>query len=282
MQDVIDHIDRLAGCIRKRIQCNPRVGIVLGSGLGTIADAVAEAVLIPYKELPGWPVSTVVGHAGQLVAGKLENQPVLIMQGRVHYYEGYAMAEVTLPIRVMQKIGIDILVLTNAAGSINPDYSPGDVMLIVDSLNLIGMFGLNPLVGANLDEIGPRFPDMNRAFDPQLCELARKAACDNNILLREGVYTSLFGPSFESPADGRFLRLIGVDAVSMSTVPEAIVARHGGMRLLGLSGISNKVNLDNNRPAVDHKTVLEVGKALAPKLEAIIRGVLKRLEASSC
>jgi purine-nucleoside phosphorylase len=198
------------------------------------------------------------------------------MQGRVHYYEGYTMQQVTLPVRVMQRLGINILIVTNAAGAIHPDFVPGDVMLITDNLNLAGMTGLNPLIGPNLDELGPRFPDMSQAYDRQLCDLARKVASENNFILREGVYAGLSGPSFESPADLRFLRIVGADAVGMSTVSEVIVARHGGTRVLGFSGISNKANLDGNTITL-HEEVLDAGRLIVPKLEMLIRGVLRFL-----
>jgi purine-nucleoside phosphorylase len=206
----------------------------------------------------------------------LEGQPVLVMQGRVHFYEGYSMGQVTLPVRVMTRLGIPILFVTNAAGGINPDYVPGDVMLITDNLNLVGMAGANPLMGPNIDELGPRFPDMSRAYDPELMQMARQVASQHGIPLREGVYCGLSGPSFESPADLRFLRLAGADAVGMSTVPEVIVARHGGMRVLGLSGISNKANLDGST-ITTHEEVMEAGKVITPKIETILRGVLRAL-----
>ena len=271
---LLEQIDRLAGEIRLRIKQTPRLGIILGTGLGSLAETIQSPVVIPYQELSDWPVSTVLGHAGRLVSGELENQPVLVMQGRVHFYEGYSMAQVTLPVRVLQRLGIEILVVTNAAGAIHPDYQPGDVMLITDHLNLTGMAGLNPLIGPNLDEFGPRFPDMSRAYDHDLCALARKAAQENDVPLHAGVYVCLSGPSFETPADLRFLRLAGADAVGMSTVPEVTVARHGGTRVLGFSGISNKANLDGNT-STSHEEVLKAGQVLAPKLEAIIRGVLR-------
>ena len=276
MQVSLGQIDRLAGVIRSRVQEKPRIGIILGSGLGRLADAVNKASLIPYQELPGWPISTVVGHAGRLVIGELESQLVLVMQGRVHYYEGYSMAQVTMPVRVMQRLGIEILIVTNAAGAIHPDYLPGDVMLISDHINLTGMAGLNPLIGPNLDEFGPRFPDMSRAYDRELSALARKAAAQGGVPLHEGVYVGLSGPSFETPADLRFLRMAGADAVGMSTVPEVTVARHGGTRVLGFSGISNKANLDGNT-VTSHEEVLEAGQVLAPKIETILRGVLRYL-----
>ncbi len=272
----LQQIDEAADAVRARTSYKPRVGLILGSGLNALAESVQEADVIPYSDLPHWPRSTVPGHAGRLVIGMLEGQPVLVMQGRVHFYEGYSMAQVTLPVRVMIRLGIPMLFVTNAAGGINPAYSPGDVMLITDNLNLIGMAGANPLMGPNIDELGPRFPDMSRAYDPDLMRLARQVAAENKIPLREGVYCGLSGPSFESPADLRFLRLAGADAVGMSTVPEVIVARHGGMRVLGLSGISNKANLDGST-ITTHEEVIEAGKVITPKIETILRGVLRAL-----
>ncbi len=276
MQVSLGQFDHLAEIIRSRVRQKPRIGIILGTGLGGLAETVQPATIIPYQELPDWPASTVVGHPGRLVSGELEGQSVLVMQGRIHYYEGYSMAQVTMPVRVMQCLGIEILIVTNAAGAINPDYLPGDVMLISDHLNLTGMTGLNPLIGPNLEEFGPRFPDMSQAYDRELSALARKVAAENGIQLHAGIYVGLSGPSFETPADLRFLRLAGADAVGMSTVPEVTVACHGGSRVLGFSGISNKANLDGNT-ATSHEEVLEAGRVLTPKLETIIRGVLRYL-----
>jgi purine-nucleoside phosphorylase len=275
-QITLELIDRMAETIRARIQVKARIGIILGTGLGAVAEAVVAPVHIPYQEIPEWPVSTVQGHSGRLVVGTLEKQPVLVMQGRIHYYEGYSMQEVTLPVRVMQRLGVEILIVTNAAGAIHPDFEPGDVMLITDNLNIAGMSGLNPLIGPNLDSLGPRFPDMSQSYDRELCALARQVAGKAGIPLQEGVYAGLSGPSFESPADLRFLRVAGADAVGMSTVPEVIVARHAGTRVLGFSGISNKANLDGDT-VTSHEEVLEAGKLLVPKLNGLIRGVLAAL-----
>jgi purine-nucleoside phosphorylase len=270
-------IDQIAQVARKRIPGQPRIALILGSGLGSLAEAVQDSVVIPYGELPNWPVSTVIGHEGSLVVGKLHQHEVIVMQGRVHYYEGYSMDQVTLPVRVMQRLGVEYLIVTNAAGAVNPEFEPGDLMLITDHLNLIGMAGPNPLRGPNFDELGPRFPDMSQAYDRQLAQLARSVAQDQGVLLREGVYVGLAGPSFETPADLRFLRAIGVDAVGMSTVPEVTVAKHGGQRVLGISGISNKANLDGNT-ITTHEEVLEAGKIMVPKFITVIEGVLDRLE----
>jgi purine-nucleoside phosphorylase len=269
----IEQIDRVTGVVRSKIKNQPRIGLILGTGLGGLAEAVQQPTIIPYSEIPDWPVSTVAGHAGRLVVGEMDGQALLVMQGRIHYYEGYDMAQVTLPVRVMQRLGIEIMIVTNAAGAINPSFEPGDVMLITDHLNIAGMAGLNPLIGPNLNEFGPRFPDMSQAYDRELGELARKVAKEKNILLHEGIYVGLSGPSFETPADLRFLHTAGADSVGMSTVPEVIVARHGGTRVLGFSGISNKANLDGNT-ITSHEEVLAAGSLIVPKLEALIRGVL--------
>ena len=267
-------IDEVTNNVRSRISIQPVVGLILGSGLNGLADSVQNPIHIPYSDLPNFPTSTVHGHVGRFVIGELEGKAVIVMQGRIHYYEGYTMGQVTLPVRVMHRLGVQSMFVTNAAGGVNEDFAPGDVMLITDQLNLMGMSGLNPLMGPNLDEIGPRFPDMSQPYDREYFDLARGVAKKNNITLREGVYAGLSGPSFESPADLRFLRLAGVDAVGMSTVPEVIIARHGGMRVLGLSGISNKANLDGST-ITTHEEVIEAGKVITPKIEAIVRGVLR-------
>ena len=273
-------INLAADYITGKIDAHPNVGLVLGSGLGDLADEVKNATIIPFNEIPHWPVSTIQGHSGRLVVGNLFGASVMVMQGRVHYYEGYSIDRVTFPVRVMQRLGVSVLILTNAAGAINPDYLPGDVMMLNDQINLMGMAGLNPLRGPNLAEFGERFPDMSQPYDRELMTVARTAAQKNSILLHEGVYVGLAGPSFESPADLRFLRIIGADAVGMSTVPEDIVARHGRTRVLGLSGISNKANLDGNTETT-HEEVLAAGKIIVPKLTMIISGVLQTLGDSS-
>ncbi|NIW48263.1 MAG: purine-nucleoside phosphorylase [Gammaproteobacteria bacterium] len=269
-------MDEVADAVRSQISIKPRIAMILGSGLGGLADEVENGLVVPYGDLPNWPTSTVIGHEGALVSGQLEGQDVVVMQGRVHYYEGYTMQQVTLPIRVLQRLGVEILIVTNAAGAVNPDFSPGDLMLITDHLNLIGMAGPNPLRGPNLEEFGPRFPDMSQVYDRELAQTARDVAKKDDISLQEGIYVSLAGPSFETPADLRFLRAIGVDAVGMSTVPEAIVAVHGGTRVLGISGISNKANLDGET-ITTHEEVIEAGKVIVPKLTNLVRGVLQQL-----
>ena len=269
-------IERAAEAIRARIDITPEIGLVLGSGLGSFADSVEDAVVIPTEQIPNWPISTVHGHQGRLVIGKLEGKRVLVLQGRTHFYEGYSMGQITLPIRVMKVLGCEKLIVTNAAGAINQDYAPGDLMIMADHINILGMGGANPLQGPNLDEFGVRFPDMSQPYDPEMLEYAREACREAGVDFHEGVYVVLAGPSFETPAELRFLHNIGADAVGMSTVHEVIVARHSGMRVLGVSGISNKGNLDGGA-ITTHEEVLEAGRVLVPKLTALIRGVLSRL-----
>lgn len=271
----LTQIDEVVTIIKQKVSYKPDYAIILGSGLGNLADSVVDQQVIASSELPFWPQSTVQGHSGRLIFGKLENKTVMVMQGRTHYYEGYPMDQIVLPVRVMERMGISTLIVTNAAGAIHPDFVPGDLMLITDHIGLIGMAGLNPLRGPNLDVFGPRFPDMSQAYDRNLGKIARQISKELNLGIREGVYVCLSGPSFESPADLRFLRAIGADAVGMSTVPEVITARHGGMRVLGISGISNKANLDGNTETT-HEEVLEAGKVIVPKLEKIIREILRR------
>ncbi|MDD5368891.1 MAG: purine-nucleoside phosphorylase [Anaerolineaceae bacterium] len=272
----LNEIDRFAELVKLRAGRQPRIGMILGSGLGELAESIQDRVVIPYTELPDWPISTVEGHQGKMVIGTLEGQDVLGLQGRVHYYEGYSMSQVTLSVRVMQRLGIEILVVTNAAGAINPTFEPGDLMLITDQMSPFTMAGGNPLRGANLDEIGARFPDMSQAYDRVLMDLASKAAGEAGVNLREGVYVYLSGPSYETPAELRFLRLAGADAVGMSTVPEVIIARHGQMRVLGFSGVTNKANLDGNTMTT-HAEVLAAAHDIVPKLTNVVRGVLRKL-----
>lgn len=272
----IEQIDDVINAIQAKTKHQPTVGMILGSGLGGFAAAVQNADIIPFNDLPHWPKSTVMGHSGQLVIGELHGKTVMVMQGRVHFYEGYSMSQITLPIRVMKRMGINTLVVTNAAGAINPDFEPGDLMLITDNLNLVAMMGFNPLIGPNMDEFGLRFPDMSQVYDREYMDITRQIAAKNNVVLHEGVYAGLSGPSFESPADLRFLHMIGSAAVGMSTVPEVIVARHSGMRVLGISGISNKANLDGNTTTT-HEEVLEAGEVMVPKLITLLTGFLKKI-----
>lgn len=272
----IEDMDRIVDEIRSKISVQPTIGLILGSGLGPLSESIQDPTIIPYHDLPGWPLSTVEGHAGELIIGKLEGKDVLVMNGRIHYYEGYEMSQVTLPIRVMQRLEIEILLVTNAAGGVNQDFTPGNPMLITDHLNLLGMAGPNPLRGPNMEEFGTRFPDMSQAYDRDLIELTQRVAKELGITLYEGIYVCLAGPTFETPADLRFLLNAGVDAVGMSTIPEVIVANHGGQRVLGISGITNSSKLYGEAETT-HEEVIETGKILAPKMMELIRGILRAI-----
>jgi len=271
-----NEIDAATDAVRARLTTIPDIALILGSGLGELAESVENATIIPTQEIPFWPVSTVPGHKGRLVIGELEGKKVLVLQGRTHYYEGHQISKIGLPIRVMQRLGVKTLILTNASGGLNDDYYPGDLMIIKDHLGLLPMAGENPLRGPNLDEFGPRFPDMSAIYNPELIELTENVAAQLGVEMRKGVYVGLSGPSFETPADCRFLKMVGADAVGMSTVPEAIVAKHGGMAVLGIATITNKIDPDGTNQA-SHQEVLEVGDQLAPKLMKVIRGVLQNL-----
>lgn len=272
------HFLEAAGAIRAFSPLQPTIALVLGSGLNSLAGEVEDAVTVPYANIPHFPMSTIPGHAGRLVIGQLEGQPVIVMQGRAHFYEGYAMQHATMPIRVFRELGVETLILTNAAGGLNKHYQTGDLMLISDHINFVGMAGENPLRGPNDPDLGPRFVDMSKTYDRGLRSLALAVAAEQGLPLHQGVYVGLAGPTFETPADVRFLRLIGADAVGMSTVPEAIVARHGGMRVMGVSGISNvAIDSIDSEGEASHEEVLEAGALLAPRMTALIRGVLARL-----
>lgn len=271
-------IQEAADAVSQRTDYTPRIGLVLGSGLSGLADAVVDADVIAVDDIPHWPTSTAPGHAGRLVIGTLEAKPVLVLQGRVHYYEGYEMSQVTLPVRVMQRLGVETLILTNAAGGLNPEFEAGDLMLIRDHLNFLGLAGQNPLRGPNDDSTGPRFPDMTEPYDRQLRGLAHEVAKDQEITLREGVYAYVAGPSYETPAELRFLLTVGADAVGMSTVPSVVVARHGGLRVLGISTITNMATPDPEPgQQTTHEEVLEVGRIVVPRLTRLIHGILRRL-----
>jgi len=262
--------------IQNKTELKPQIGLVLGSGLGKLADTLADRTVIPYADIPGWPQSTVEGHHGNLVIGELEGQTVVAQQGRAHFYEGYTMQQVTFPIRVMHFLGIETLILTNAAGGINKSYQMGDLMLINDHINIPGMTGQNPLMGPNDNSLGPRFLGMAQTYDRQLREIAKQVAEKESIPLHEGVYTGLSGPAFETPAEIRMLRVIGTDAVGMSTVHEVLVARHVGMRVMACSGITNVTidQVDTDRET-DHEEVIEAGKVLVPRLTTLVKGVLR-------
>lgn len=250
----------------------PEVGIVLGSGLGGLANGIDVEYAIPYSDIPNFPVSTVKGHQGQLLFGTIAGRKVIAMQGRFHYYEGYSMSEVTLPIRVMRELGIKFLILSNASGAMNPDFNVGDVMLITDHINLMP----NPLIGKNIDNMGPRFPEMSEAYDTTLLDTARKIARDNNIKVREGVYVAATGPTYETPSEYNFYRIIGGDCVGMSTVPEVIVARHMSLPVFAISAIAD-LGGKELRCKVSHEEVLKAATMAEPKMTTIIKEMLKTL-----
>jgi purine-nucleoside phosphorylase len=264
--------------LRERLPADftPRALVILGSGLGSLADAAEPVAVIPYGEIPGFAASTAPGHAGRLVCGYVGPTPVALMQGRMHYYEGYSLEEVTFPVRVLRALGADTLVVTNAAGGLTPSFRVGDLMLISDHLNLLGFGGPNPLRGPNDDTLGPRFLPMNPCYDMGLLELARHVAHEQGLEVRKGIYTIIPGPSFETNAELRFLRMAGGDAVGMSTVPEVMVARHGGMRVLGISCITNMAVADSE-DEVNHEAVLAAAAEAGPRFAALLRGILIQL-----
>ena len=258
----------------------PTIGLVLGSGLGKLADTFADRVVIPVAEIPCWPQSTVAGHQGNLVIGELEGQVVAAQQGRAHFYEGYSMHEVTFPIRVMKELGIHTVMLTNAAGGVNKDFQVGDLMLLEDHINLPGMSGANPLMGPNDDELGLRFVGMSQTYDRRLRQRALAVARKQGIPLHSGVYVGLSGPFFETPAEIRMIRVIGGDAVGMSTVNEVLVARHAGMRVMACSGITNRtIDQVDSDLETNHEEVLEAGEVIVPRLATILKGVLSSISA---
>jgi purine-nucleoside phosphorylase len=270
--------DAAIAAIRARTGLQPKVGLVLGSGLGGLADTLENRTVIPYADIPGWPQSTVVGHSGNLVIGYLEGCLVAAQQGRAHFYEGYTPHQITFPIRVMHFLGVNTVILTNAAGGLNPKYRTGDLMLLNDHINFVGMSGNNPLMGPNDDSIGPRFLGMVHTYDADLRRAARRVAEAEGITLHEGVYVCLSGPTFETPAEVRMLRTLGGDAVGMSTVPEVLVARHAGMRVMAYSGITNEaIDSVDAQAETNHEEVLDAGAVLVPKLTAILRGVLREI-----
>jgi len=270
--------EEAAAYIRTKSNQQPKIGLILGSGLSPLAEEIEQADRIPYHEIPHFPVSGVPGHAGQLVIGTLAEKSVLVMQGRTHFYEGYSMQHITLPVRVMQVLGVDTLIVTNAAGGINPAFEAGDLMLIRDHINMVGFGGSTPLRGPNIEQFGPRFPSMTQAYHRDLQQLAHQVAQAEGISLQEGIYMSLAGPTFETPAEIRFCRTVGADAVGMSTVPEVIVANHGGMRVLGLSSITNITITDyDTEEETNHEEVLETGKIIVPKLITLLRGILAEI-----
>lgn len=273
MPDFEKRLKKAAQYINSRITIKPEIGLILGSGLGALADQINNPVAIPYADIPHFPVSTVEGHAGKLVVGELQGRHVVAMQGRFHFYEGYPLQDVTFPVRVMQMIGVTKLAVTNAAGAVDKSFNPGDLMLITDHLN---MQGTNPLIGPNLKEFGPRFPDMSTPYHPDLLRIAREVAAEQGVSLREGVYACMTGPSYETPAEIRMLRSFGAHAVGMSTVPEVIVAVHSGMQAIGISCITNMAAGVLDQP-LNHEEVMETSARVKELFTKLMQGLIARI-----
>lgn len=274
MSAAYEKLQKCLACIREKTDFVPKVALVLGSGLGDYAEGIEVSAVVPYNEIEGFPVSTVPGHKGQFIFGYVGDVPVVCMQGRVHYYEGYSISDVVLPIRLMKLMGAQILFLTNAAGGLQDDMAPGDFMLIKDH---ISCFAPNPLIGPNIDEFGPRFPDMTGVYDYELQRIIRKNASTQGILVHEGVYAQLTGPSYESPAEIQMLKRMGVDAVGMSTVVEAITARHMSMKVCGISCISNLAAGISENP-LSHEEVQIAGKEAAPYFKSLVTACVKDMK----
>lgn len=275
MDDRIERINKAASFVKERLGGRePFAGVVLGSGLGKLADRIENQTVIDYKEIPGFPVSTAIGHAGKLIAGTLGGKFIVAMKGRFHYYEGYPMDLVTLPIRVMKVLGIKYLFVSNAAGGVNFDFKIGDLMIIKDHINLLP----NPLIGKNLDDFGPRFPDMTRPYEPSLIALAEKTGASLGIALKKGVYLAGTGPSYETPSEYKYFRMIGADAVGMSTIPEVIVARHSSIPVFGVSVITNEAHDDYAEDYVnDGDDVVAAADAAADRMTALFAGIIEAL-----
>jgi purine-nucleoside phosphorylase len=271
---MLQKIKETAEFIKQKIKIEPEIGIILGSGLGGLGNKIEDAEAISYKDIPNFPVSTVEGHSGKLIFGKLGNKNVVAMQGRFHYYEGYGMKEVTFPVRVMKLLGVKDLIVSNAAGGLNPDYKTGALMIITDHINF---FPENPLRGKNLDEFGPRFPDMSRVYNQELIEKAEKIAKENNIAVEKGIYIGSPGPTLETKSEYRLFRIFGADATGMSTVPEVIVAHHQGMRVFGMSVITNGSAPADPQGETTHEEVQNVAGSVEPKMTKIISELIKQM-----
>lgn len=273
MEQIAIKIKEAVQVIKAHSNVNPRAGLILGSGLGDLAEEIEDAVKLKYEDIPHFPVSTVPGHAGQLVIGQLRGQPVVAMQGRFHFYEGYSMQEVTFPVRVMKGLGVDTLVVTNACGGMNSRFQPGDLMIIEDHLN---MTGANPLIGPNDETLGPRFPDMSRAYSPELIQLVEKTAQRLEVPVQKGVYAGISGPSFMTPAELTMLRNLGADALGMSTVPEVVVANHTGVRVLGIACVTDMAIGEELEP-LSHEQVMAVAEQTKPKFIKLVKEAIAGL-----
>lgn len=270
---ILEKINEAAEYLRGQIKTPPKLGLILGSGLGVLADEILEPQTISYSDIPHFPTSTVHGHAGELVCGFLMGKSVIVMKGRFHYYEGYPMETVTFPVRVMKALGVETIIVTNAAGGVNTSFEPGDLMLIEDHLN----FGFaNPLIGKNFEELGVRFPDMSNAYDKDLIHMAEEVARDMGIKIQKGVYTYMTGPTYETPAEIKMLQYLGADAVGMSTVSEVAVAKHSGLRVLGISCISNMAAGILPQP-LNHEEVIETTQRVKKQFITYVKGILNRI-----
>lgn len=268
---MLTKIQETVAFIKAKIKVTPEIGIILGTGLGGLINEIEDQVAIPYKDIPNFPVSTVEGHVGQLIFGRLGGRNIVAMQGRFHFYEGYTMREVTFPIRIMKLLGIRLLVLSNASGGLNPTFEVGDLMIITDHINLMPS---NPLIGENFDELGPRFPDMSEAYDKEIIRKALEIASVNKLQVRTGIYAGVSGPTFETPAEYNYIRIIGADAVGMSTVPEVIVARHMGLTCFAVSVISD-LGVHGKIVEVSHKEVINIASIAEPRMTLLIQQLLK-------
>lgn len=271
---MLNRVNTTVDYIRTRTSIVPRVGVILGTGLGDFVQEIHAELTIPYSELPNFPVSTVEGHQGRLIFGRIGGQSVVAMQGRFHFYEGYSMDEVTFPIRVMKALGVEVLILSNACGGVNPDFEVGDLMIITDHINLMGT---NPLIGPNDSKLGPRFPDMSEAYDKNLVKMALSSAEALGQHVRTGVYAAVTGPVYETPSEYRFIRVIGADAVGMSTVPENIVARHSGMRVFAISVITD-LGVEGRIEKITHEEVIRAARAAEPRLARLVLEFIGRLD----
>ncbi len=269
----MDRIKKCGRFLRERGINSPKIGIILGSGLGKFADGIGEKIEVEYGEIPEFPISTAIGHEGKFVYGKLFNKDVIVMKGRVHFYEGYSIEDVVLPVRVMIYLGIKILIITNSSGAINKSLKPGDLVLIRDHINFMG---INPLRGKNYEEFGPRFPDMTYVYDLDLRKLAMEVAKERGIDLREGIYAAMSGPSYETPAEINMLHILGADVVGMSTVPEAIVASHAGLKVLGISCAANMA-AGILKKRLSEEEVIEVADSISDKFEKLLNGIVERI-----
>lgn len=269
---MLGKIKEAVSYINDKIETTPLIGIILGSGIGDLADEIEAEVKIPYDKIPNFPVSTVKGHQGQLIFGKLNGVQIVAMQGRFHYYEGYDMQEVTMPIRVLKLLGIKYLFVSNASGGVNPKFEVGDIMLITDHINLMP----NPLIGENIDDHGPRFVDMSEAYDKRLLRIAKRIARHNGIQIQTGVYAGVTGPTYETPAEYKYIHVLGADAVGMSTVPEVIVARHMGLPVFAVSVISD-LGVDGKIIEISHQEVIQAVARVTPKLITLIKDIVKEV-----